>query len=150
MRSIPRLAALIAGTLLLAACADDGEADPSTELSVVGTDALEFEPDAFTVPAGQEITLELTSEAVDHDFVIEDAAEVGHVGDEGHGDHGEDEHGEDHAEGEHDLHVAHADPGETVTATFQIDEPGSYEVYCGVPGHREAGMVATLEVTDAS
>jgi uncharacterized cupredoxin-like copper-binding protein len=147
MRSTPHLVtALTAGALLLAACGSDAEADPTTELSVVGTDELAFEPDAFTVPVGQEVTLELTSEGVEHDLVIEDAAEVGHAGDMGHGDH--DDNSEDHAEGEHDLHVAHADAGESATATFQIDEPGSYEVYCSVPGHREAGMTATLEVTD--
>ena len=141
------VAALAAGALLLAAC--DGAAEAETELSVTGTDELTFEPDEFTVPTGEEITLELTSGGVEHDLVIEDAAEVGHVGDEGHGDHDADD-GEDHAEGENDLHVAHADANETVTGTFQIDEPGTYEVYCSVPGHREAGMVATLEVIDAS
>jgi uncharacterized cupredoxin-like copper-binding protein len=151
MRSTHRgLALLAAGALLLAACGDDDQAESTTELAVAGTDDLTFEPDEFTVPAGQEVTVELTSQAVEHDLVIEDASEVGHVGGEGHGDHGEDEHDEDHAEGEHDLHVAHADPNETVTATFQIDEPGTYEVYCSVPGHREAGMTATLEVVDAS
>jgi uncharacterized cupredoxin-like copper-binding protein len=144
-----RMTALAAGALLLAACGDGAEAEPTTELTVVGTDDLAFEPDAFTVPAGEEVTLELTSESVEHDLVIEAAAEVGHVGDEGHGDHGDDENGEDHMEGDDDLHVAHAEPGETVAATFQIDEPGTYEVYCSVPGHREAGMTATLEVTDA-
>lgn len=48
-----------------------------------------------------------------------------------------------------DRHVAHADPGETVTATFTIDQAGTYTAYCSVPGHRDAGMVASLEVIDA-
>ncbi len=141
---------LAAGALLLAAC---GGAQADTELSVTGTDELTFEPDEFTVPAGEEVTLELTSGGVEHDLVVADAAEVGHVGEEGHGDHDADEdgmeNGDDHAEGENDLHVAHADANESVTGTFQIDEPGTYEVYCSVPGHREAGMTATLEVVDA-
>ena len=169
--------ALLAGALLVAACGSDAEAEPTTEWSVLGTDALEFEPDEFTVTAGEEITVELTSEEVEHDIVIAGAGEVGRVIDEGHGDHdeghGDDGHGDDghsddghgdhddghgdnghghddHATGEHDLHVAHAVAHETVIGTFQIDEPGSYEIYCSVPGHREAGMTATLEVIDAA
>jgi uncharacterized cupredoxin-like copper-binding protein len=137
----PILAALTTGVLLLAACAGDDAPDATTDLEVTGTDALEFEPDSFAVPAGQEVTVRFTAEeAVEHDLVIEGAAMHGMVGEEGHGDH------DDHAMEGDDLHVAHADAGQTVTATFMIDEPGSYEVYCSVPGHREAGMVATLTV----
>ena len=139
------LAAVAAGALLLAGCADDDTAAASTEHSVTGTDELEFVPDSLVVPAGEEIVLELTSEgSVEHDLVVAGAAGAGEAGDEGHGDHG-DEDG--HAE-EGDLHVAHAAAGATSTATFVIDEPGDYEFYCGVAGHREAGMTGTLVVTD--
>lgn len=95
------------------------------------------------MPAGEEITLELTAEAgVEHDVVIADAADVGTVGEEGDMDMDNGEAG--------DLHVAHADAGQTTSATFTIDEPGTYEVYCSVPGHREAGMTANLTATDAA
>jgi uncharacterized cupredoxin-like copper-binding protein len=100
----------------------------------VGADRLAFEPDQFTITAGQESTLELTAGAIEHDFVIEDAAEYG-TAEAGH-----------QAEDPDDLHVAHADAGDTVTATFTIDRAGTYTVYCSVPGHRDANMVATLEV----
>ena len=43
----------------------------------------------------------------------------------------------------------HVDPGGTAMGSFTIDEPGTYTVYCAVPGHREAGQEATLEVVDA-
>lgn len=171
MLTTPRaLVSMAAGALLLAGCDGGSEADPSTELTVSGTDEFSFEPGAFEVPAGAEVTVELTSEAVEHDFVIEGAADVAEAGDQGHGDHGEDDdhgegddagHGEDHGEvdgeahrEEHgeddDLHVAHADPGETSAAAFAIHEPGTYEIYCAVAGHRQAGMTATLTVTESA
>lgn len=38
-------------------------------------------------------------------------------------------------------------PGsETANLTFTPTEPGTYTFYCGVYGHREAGMVGTLVV----
>lgn len=137
-------AAAIAGTVLLAGCGDE-TAETSTELAITGTDDLTFEPDTVAVPAGEEVTVELTSEpSVDHDLVVAGAAAHGRAGDDGHGDDTD-----EHATDSEDLHVAHADPGQTVTATFSIDEPGGYELYCSVPGHRSAGMTGELTVVDA-
>ena len=45
-----------------------------------------------------------------------------------------------------DIHAEMAGNGRSVI-TFIATEPGTYEIYCGVPGHREAGMVSTLVVT---
>lgn len=56
---------------------------------------------------------------------------------------------------EHDLHWSVngqdmtsplVQPGQTETWTITIDQPGTYEGWCTVPGHREAGMTATLTV----
>jgi uncharacterized cupredoxin-like copper-binding protein len=114
--------------IALSACGGDadsaGGGDATTSIEIVGTDTLTFEPTGFTVPAGEEVTVELTSEAaVEHDFVIEDV------------------------DGQ-DLDVAHADPGETETGTFTIDDAGTYQFFCSVPGHREAGMEGTLDVVE--
>jgi uncharacterized cupredoxin-like copper-binding protein len=134
------LGVLAAGSVALAACGGDGAgdampmgaapaADTGTDIEVTGTDSVRFEPDTLTVPAGEEVTLTFSADSgVEHDFVIEGAATVGTAD----------------AEREGDLHVVRADPGETATATFRVDEPGSYAVYCSVPGHRDTGMVATL------
>jgi uncharacterized cupredoxin-like copper-binding protein len=120
--------AVLAVTALgLAGCGggdgDGASGDATTSIEVMGEDSLEFNPDAFTVPAGEEVTVELTSGGVEHDFVIEGL-------------------------GGEDVEVVHADAGQTETGTFTADEAGTYTVYCSVPGHREAGMEATLEVVD--
>ena len=48
--------------------------------------------------------------------------------------------------GEYDLHVA-ADGGESSTLEFTPMEAGTYEFYCTVTRHREAGLIGTLIVT---
>ena len=118
---------IIAGSLMLAACGgngdDAGNGDGAADggeatVSVIGTDALAFDPDQISAAAGS-ITVELTSEqAVEHTFVVEEAS---------------------------DTEVVAAGPGETSTGTIEL-EAGSYTFYCDVPGHREAGMEGTLEV----
>jgi uncharacterized cupredoxin-like copper-binding protein len=136
--AVPLRALLGAMVLLLAGCSTDTTVEATTQLSVEGTDRLAFEPTEFAVPAGEEVTLRLTAgEAVGHDFVVEGAEAQGAAGDQS------DEGG---AVAAGDLAVAHADPGQTVTGTFTIDRPGTYEVYCSIPGHREAGMAGILTV----
>ena len=127
LRRVVRLGLTLAGLmLLLAGCAEDTSAEVSTELVVTGTDGLEFQPADFVVPAGEEITVRMTAgEAVNHDFTIEGVAA-----------------------GEEDLLVLEVDPAETATGNFVIEEPGVFQVFCGVPGHREAGMVAILTVVE--
>jgi len=43
------------------------------------------------------------------------------------------------------FHV-HAEAGATTTLTFTPMTKGTFQVYCTIPGHKEAGMVATLTV----
>lgn len=78
-----------------------------------------FDPDTLTVAVGEPIAVELTSTDIEHDLVVDEV----------------------------DLHVA-ADGGDTQVGGFTATEPGEYEMYCSVPGHREAGMVGTLVVEE--
>jgi uncharacterized cupredoxin-like copper-binding protein len=118
-------------SLALTACGGGG---PSTKLSVDMVEFM-FNPTNFTVPAGQEITLELSNNgAVVHDFIIMNVgAEVGQ-------DFGE--------EDEPNIYwKAELEPGSSNTYTFTApSQPGEYQVVCGTPGHYLAGMVAKLNV----
>lgn len=94
-----------------------------------------FTPDVFSVPAGQEITINAKNNgAVIHEFVIMKYGET--VGD----NFGDEDEGNIYWEVE-------TEPGKSVTATFTAPtEPGEYQVVCGTEGHFMAGMVGKLKV----
>jgi nitrite reductase (NO-forming) len=53
---------------------------------------------------------------------------------------------------EHDLTVdalgvkLFAPAGKSATGEFTLDKPGTYDFYCSIPGHKDAGMHGTLSV----
>jgi len=117
---------------LLAACGGGNGA--STTINVEFTE-FHFTPDAFTIPAGQEITINATNNgAVIHEFVIMKLGES--VGE----DFGDEDEGNIFWEVE-------AEAGKKVSETFTAPtEPGEYQVVCGTEGHYVAGMVGKLTV----
>ena len=117
--------------LALTACSSGGA---STSLNVNMTDFV-FNPNNFTVPAGQEITIEATNNgAVEHELVIFNFGTDA-------GDKFDDED-EDNIYWEVEV-----EPGESTTVTFTApSQPGEYFVSCGIAGHLEAGMVGKLIV----
>jgi uncharacterized cupredoxin-like copper-binding protein len=131
---------------LLAACsgASPGPVTSSNvqEITLITRD-LEFEPKTIEVTAGQPVRLTLHNEGVlEHDFSVMHIS-AGDVDEHSHG-------AADHAAhmdsmGDPDLHVF-AGGGETSTLTFTALEAGTYEFYCAVVGHKEAGMTGTLIV----
>ena len=87
-------------------------------------DGMSFEPAVITVEAGDEVT-----------FVIKNAGTVDHEF-------------ESIAEGEAGIEEIIIPPGRSRRVNWTApDEPGSFPVYCDLPGHRAAGMELTLEVT---
>lgn len=122
-------------SLVLAACGGS-TASPTTKLNVTMTD-FQFSPNQFTVPAGQEITLDAANNgAVVHNFVIMKQGQT--AGTEFTDD---------------DLPNVYwqveIQPGGTTNTSFTAPkEPGEYEVVCKTPGHLQAGMTAKLTVVE--
>ena len=117
--------------LLFAACQSRG---PSTKLNVEMTD-FAFTPNHFIVPAGEEITVNIAHNGiVVHDFIIMNpGATAGDTFDE-----------EDMPNVYKFVEVP---PGHSQTFSFIAPSaPGDYQVVCGIAGHLESGMTATLTV----
>ncbi len=117
MRRAP-LALATAVALTLSACASSvGGTKPGGDLSIILSE-FKFAPAALSVAAGAPITFKLrNSGTVDHDLTIDKAG----------------------------LKIV-LKVGESGEKTISGLAAGSYEVYCSIPGHKDAGMKATLEV----
>jgi len=78
---------------------------------------IAFQPNALTIPANTDVTISLPNTGVTmHNFSI-DALNIS----------------------------VDVQPGQTGSVTINAPA-GSYQFYCNVPGHKEAGMVGTLTV----
>jgi uncharacterized cupredoxin-like copper-binding protein len=116
----------LAGILALAATAAPATtaappAPPQRGKVPVTMREFQYEPNQLAVRPGEATFVVKNAGAIDHDFVIEDAKS---------------------------KQLAQANPfaaGKTVEvrATLSV---GSYSLFCSIPGHREAGMQATLKV----
>jgi uncharacterized cupredoxin-like copper-binding protein len=90
-------------------------------VEVKATDSLKFDPATLTVKKGSPVRVTLTNGTVlEHDWVV-DSLEGKKV----------------------DIHT---DPKTNGTADFTPTAAGTYQFYCSIPGHREAGMTGTLTV----
>ena len=117
----------------LGACTQSG---PSTKINVNMTD-FAFTPNQFTIPAGEQITLHVNHNGVvEHDFIVMKL--------------GTDAGTHFNAEDEPNIYwQIKVQPGESQTITMTApDQPGTYQIVCGMAGHVEAGMIGTLEVVE--
>lgn len=122
---------LILLSVFLSAC-QAGE--PSTQLNVELND-FAIAPNEFAVPAGSEIQIRIANRGVVvHNFyIMKFGVDVGK------------EFDEDDISGAY--WEAEIQPDDMATFNFTSpDQPGVYQIVCGVPGHLQAGMVGTLEV----
>lgn len=120
--------------LLALALSSCGGGGPSTRIDVTMSE-FTFTPNAFTVPAGQEITVNSQNNgAVVHNFIVMKLDTS--VGEE--------------FNSEDDVNVywkLEIQPGQDSTTTFTApSEPGDYQIVCSTPGHYVAGMLGTLTV----
>lgn len=133
------MAALAVISMTVVACAGGA----STSLQVTTSD-FEFSPNSWTVPAGEEISIDITNEgAVLHEWVlmqpgveIESEADLPETEEELLADfvYVEDE----------------VEAGDTKTLTFTAPAAGTYQVICAIETHFDAGMEGTLTVVDES
>lgn len=126
--------------ILLVGCAST-PTQASTEITVEASD-FAYKPASITVPAGEPVTITLNNIGkIEHDFVVEKInvtnAEASDTGPAAHHQGG---HNPDY-----NLHFF-AKAGETATLQFTALEPGTYEVFCSIEGHKEAGMISKLIV----
>jgi plastocyanin len=85
---------------------------------VIENEGLTFATDEIEANVGDVVRVTFKSTAGKHDWVID----------------------------EFDTRTQVINEGEEETIEFVVDQAGSFEFYCSVPGHREAGMVGTLTV----
>jgi uncharacterized cupredoxin-like copper-binding protein len=128
---------LITAVLLSPMLVSCGGGGASTKIDVTMTD-FQFQPNQFTVPAGQEITINATNNgAVVHNFVIMklgtsagpsfDDQDIPNV-----------------------FWQVELPPGSSTNTSFTAPtDPGDYEVVCRTEGHIAAGMSAKLTVVPA-
>jgi uncharacterized cupredoxin-like copper-binding protein len=129
--------AIAALALVVSACDGGGGADTSLEVT---TTEFQFSPDSWTVPAGEEITIEITNEGtVLHEWVlmqpgvsIESEADLPETEEELLADfvYVEDE----------------VEAGDAKTLTFDAPAAGAYQVICAIEGHFDGGMEGSLTV----
>jgi len=126
--------------------AGSGEREGGQVLEItLDAEEWRFEPAVVEIPVGRRVKLTLVNDGmVEHDVEIagvpaEDIEVMDGV--ERHERLG----GGLHHEG---VVAAHAEPGTTATVIFTATEAGEYDFACTIPGHKEAGMVGKLVVTE--
>lgn len=114
-----KLLALVLAGLVVSVAVAAGLAGTAPKVVKVTAKEFAFEPKEVKVKAGQPVKLVLENKGViEHDIVLEKLG----------------------------LKTSTIQPGKTAELTFTPKAKGRYPIVCSVPGHKEAGMTATLVV----
>ena len=123
---------------------DDGDGsaahDDEVDLVVVVTmSEWGFELDTETVAVGSTVRFDFVNAgSIDHEAMFGTRNQQEEFA---AGDHGTD-HGTDHG----DRHAIRLEPGATGSLVVDFDEPGEMMIGCHIPGHFDAGMLASFTV----
>ncbi len=102
------------------------------------TNGFRYAPSTIEVGVGEPVRLTVrNADSVEHDFIVDKLPM--HAGASAH------TAGMDHPGGEAGIHI-HTPAFAESFGIFTPTEKGSYVVYCSLPGHKEAGMTASLVV----
>jgi uncharacterized cupredoxin-like copper-binding protein len=125
---------ILALSMLLTACGGgSGSGSSGSSINTTMTE-FKFDPAAWTVTAGQSVSLKLTnSGSVEHSWVLLSKPVTGNTFTD--------------ADKANILFSKTVPAGQTATVTFTAPATaGDYQVVCDVPGHLEAGMMGKLTV----
>ncbi len=123
----------------LAACATIPTASSSVQQVTLDASEFKFDPATVEVAAGRPVRIMMRNKGtIEHDWAIQKIPMVG-MKESSSGGH--DMIGMNQPE----LHM-NAMMGQTAQVEFTPTTPGTYEIYCTVMGHKEAGMVGKLVV----
>lgn len=126
----------VAASAVIAGCSS--KAAGPAEVITLKTEGYSFGQKELTLQKGKTYQLVLDNKDVQlHDFSIDKIAVKA--------EHGNDDHGHDMGGKKPDLHVA-ADAGKSGSVTFTPTETGTFDFYCTVDGHKDAGMVGKVVV----
>lgn len=151
MKRMVLIVFIVAVSGLLAACSSAESPSvpasvPVTEITLTATD-IAYDTNRLEVTAGQPVRVTLqNSGALGHDFSIMEMPHTGEVMAE-EAEHGMDGHDMSGMDVDPEIHVA-SPVGESLSVEFTPAKAGEYEFFCTEAGHKEAGMVGTLVVTE--
>jgi len=100
---------------------------------------VRFAPDNILIPYGRIVQINMRNmDGAEHDFQV-DGVRVELLGDSGMRGH--------HAGAGAAMLAMHTGPNRHASAMFRTEHRGTFEFYCTIPGHRDAGMRGTLIVS---
>ena len=108
-------------------------------ITVDMNDTMRFKPDKLAIRQGDTVRFVVkNSGKIMHEFVLGTMTEL-----KNHAEMMKKHPGMEHDE----PYMAHVAPGKTQTLVWQFTKAGAFQFGCLLPGHLEAGMAGTINVT---